>query len=63
MSKFDMFTRALALGNFRQAFSVFVVEELSPGQFCHGHKCSTGNQNCPVGCFCNTQQNKCVGSK
>lgn len=61
MVGFDRFVKHFAMGNFSSAFGSLFQQ--SPGQFCHGHKCSSGNQNCPVGCFCNTQQNKCVGSK
>jgi hypothetical protein len=65
MSKFDRFTRALAFANFFQAFRVIVVdaESLAPGQHCQHFSCSTGNQNCPSTCFCNTNQNKCVAHK
>jgi hypothetical protein len=65
MSKFDMFTRALALGHFREAFRVFIVEveSLSPGQHCQHFSCSTGNNNCPSTCFCNTNTGTCVSHK
>jgi hypothetical protein len=65
MSKFDMFTRALALGRFREAFIRFFVEEaaLPPGQHCQNFSCATGNNNCPSTCFCNTNRGTCVSHK
>ena len=65
MSKFDMFARALALGSFRGALSVFLTEEAGSGlgQHCKFFGACGPNHNCPDGCRCNTNTNMCVGHK
>lgn len=51
MAKFDRFTKALALGNFRQAYKVLVGDE-EDATSCVAHNCRNGQ--CPLhgSCIC-----------
>ena len=52
MSKFDRFTKALAMANFHEAFKVLVSDEstIASKSDCFPNTCHSFG--CPRGCFC-----------
>ena len=51
MSRFDRFTKALAMANFHEAFKTLVGDDITTaGSNCFGKGCHANG--CPRGCYC-----------